>query len=212
MQTQQRKIFAIILILIGILALGFGLWLLYGMIFGGPKDELVLPQAGNNLNVTSRDIPEPQTYEAPVLAQGDSTFDETARGQDVVEATNRAVFVIGLIGSGTSQNGFLGYSDAMSYATTRFQSYLQTQQREMREYHPMNGDLYGITTKVLSSKVLSGENGSQTIVIELQAQVAEDAGDRSRPTKVYYKKFEATMQKQADGRFFVDYLQEEVME
>ncbi len=212
MQTQQRKIFAIILILIGILALGFGLWLLYGMIFGGPKDELELPQAGNNLNVTSRDIPEPQTYEAPVLAQGDSTFDETARGQDVVEATNRAVFVVSLIGSGTSQNGFLGYSDAMSYSTARFQDYLRTQQQEMKEYHPMNGDLYGITTKVLSSKVLSGENGSQTIVIELQAQVAEDAGDRSRPTKVYYKKFEVTMQKQTDGRFFVDYLQEQVME
>ncbi len=212
MQTQQRKILAIILILIGLLALGFGLWLLYGMIFGDAENQLDLPQAGNQLNVTSREVPEPQTYKAPIVVQGDSTFDETARGQDVVEATNRAVFVVGLIGSNTSQSGFLGYSDAMAYSTTRFQEYLRTQQQEMREYHPMDGDLYGITTKVLSSQVLSGENGSQTIVIELQAQVAEDAGDRSRPTKVYYKKFEATMQKQADGRFFMDYLQEVVME
>jgi len=212
MQTQQRKIFAIILIIIGILALGFGLWLLYGMIFGGSESQLNLPQASNQLNVTSREIPEPQTFEAPILAQGDTTFDETARGQDVVEATNRAIFVAGLIGSGTSQNGFLGYTDAMTYSTARFRDYLRTQQREMQEYHPMDGDLYGITTKVLSSKVLSGENGSQSMVIELQAQVAEDAGNRSKPTKVYYKKIEVTMQKQADGRFFVDYLREEVME
>jgi hypothetical protein len=212
MQTQQKKIFAIILILIGLLALGFGLWLIYSMIFGGEKDDLLLPQAGRDLTVTPRDIPEPQTFQAPVVVQGDSIFDETARGADITEATNRAIFVIGLIGSGTSQNGFLGYTDALAYATPGFKAYLQTQQQQMRQYHPADGDLYGITTKVLSSKILSGENGSQSIVLELQAQVAEDAGDRSRPTKVYYKKFEVTMQRQADGSFLVNYLREEGMD
>ncbi|MDF1497548.1 MAG: hypothetical protein P1P90_05845 [Patescibacteria group bacterium] len=211
MQTNQRKIFALILIIIGILAFLLGAWLLYGLLFGKPDSGLNLPGAGTDLNVNSRQIPEPQTYEAPVALEGDSNFTNTSKGTDLTEAINLASDTVARIGSGTSQNGFLGYVDAMSAGTPKFQAYLQSEQLKMNQLYPMNGDLYGVTTRSISSKVLDGENGSDQIKVLIQTQKAEDAGDRSKPTNVSYEKHEVTLIRQATGEYLIDFIKTEIV-
>ncbi len=212
MQTNNRKIFALILIIIGILAFLFGAWLLYGLLFGKPSSNLNLPGAGNDLNVNSRQIPEPQTYEAPVVIEGDSNFNNTSRGTDLTEAQNLASDTVARIGSGTSQNGFLGYSDAMAAGTPKFQAYLQTEQLKMKQMHPMNGDLYGVTTRSVSSKVLDGENGASEIMVLIQTQKAEDAGNRAEPTNITYEKHEVTLLRQAGGDYLIDFIKTEILD
>lgn len=209
MQTNQRKIFALILVIIGILAFLFGAWLLYGLLFGKSDSGLNLPGAGTDLNVNSREVPEPQTYSAPVVVEGDSNFDAAARGTDITEAVNLASDTVARIGSGTSQNGFLGYSDALAAGTAKFQAYLESEQLRMKQLHPMQGDLYGVTTRSVSSKVLEGENGAEMIVVLIQTQKAEDAGDRSKPTNVTYEKHEVTLIRQATGEYLIDFIKTE---
>ena len=212
MQTNNRKIFALILIIIGILAFLFGAWLLYGLLFGKPKSDLNLPGAGNDLNVNSRQVVEPQTYEAPVLVEGDSSFTDTSRGSDLTEAVNLASDTVARIGSGTSQNGFLGYSDAMTSGTPKFQAYLQTEQLKMKQIHPASGDLYGVTTRSVSSKVIEGENGSTSIKVLIQTQKAEDAGNRAEPTNVFYEKNEVTLVRQATGEYLIDFIKTDILD
>jgi hypothetical protein len=211
MQTNNRKIFALILIIIGILAFLFGAWLLYGLLFGKSDSGLNLPGAGNDLNVNSRQVVEPQTYEAPVVVEGDSGFTDTSRGTDLTEAINLASDTVARIGSGSSQNGFLGYSDAMPAGTAKFRAYLQAEQLRMKQVHPMEGDLYGITTRSISAKVLEGENGSNEIIVLIQTQKAEDAGDRSKPTNVVYEKNEVTLLRQSTGEYLIDFIKTELV-
>jgi len=211
MQTTQRKIFAVILIIIGIVAFLFGAWLLYGLLFGDSDSDLNLPGAGQDLSVTGRDV-EPQTFEAPVVVEGDSSFDDTARGADLTEALNKASSVVARIGSGTSQDGFLGYEDVMLDGTAKFQAYLQSEQLRMMQAHPVAGDLYGVTTRVISSKILDGENGSNEIVVVLQAQKAEDSGNRAKPNNVIYEKYTVTLLRQTDGDYLIDFIQTKIVE
>lgn len=214
MQTDQRKFFAIILIIIGIAAFLLGAWLLYGLLFGGDEQGggPNLPEAGTDLSVTGREVPEPQTFEAPVVVEGESTFDSTATGSDITEARNLAADTVARIGSGTSQNGFLGYEDAMSAATPKMRSYLASKQLEMQQFHPKDGELHGITTRVIASKVLEGGNGDNTIIIEIQTQKAVDNGDRAKPVEVIYEKHEVTLVRQEGGKYLVDYISTELLD
>jgi hypothetical protein len=211
MKTNQRKILALILIIIGIIAFLFGAWLLYGLLFGGSDSDLNLPEAGQDLNVTSREVV-PQTYEAPVVIEGDSNFDETARGADLTEAINMANSVVSRMGSGTSQDGFLGYDDVMVDATPKFQAYLASEQLRMANDHPSTGELYGITTRVVSSKVISGANGTDRIVVLVQTQKAIDAGNRAKPTNVIYEEHQVSLLRQVNGEYLIDFIETKSVE
>lgn len=204
---------AIIMIIIGLAAFIFGAWLLWGLLFGGDEDGgLKLPGAGSDLTVTEREVPEPQTYEAPVVIEGDSEFDATARASDLTEAQNLASDTIARIGSGTSQNGFLGYEDAMNAATPKLQAYLQSEQLRMQNEHPPEGELYGVTTRVIAADVIRGENGSDEIKVELQTQKAIDKGNRAEPVEVIYEKHVVTLLRQPTGEYLVDYITTEELD
>jgi hypothetical protein len=211
MQTTKRRFLALILIFIGIIAFIFGAWLLYGLIFGDSDSDLNLPGAGNDLNVNTR-IVEPQTYEAPVVVEGDSSFDDTAVGADITEALNKASGAVSRIGSGTSQDGFMGYDDVMVDGTAKFQAYLASEKLRMQTEYSASGDLYGITTRSIASKVVEGENGSDQIIVEIQSQKAIDAGNRSIPIDVVYEKHQVTLLRQSSGEYLIDFIQMSLMD
>lgn len=212
MKTIQRRILAIIMIIIGLVAFIFGAWLLWGLLFGGGESRLPeLPEAGKDMAVTERDVPEPKTYEAPVMIEGESEFDELATASDLTEARNLAVDTIARIGSGTSQDGFLGYEDAMNSATPKLQAFLRSEQLKMKKEFPTEGELYGITTRVIASDVLEGGNGDDRLVIAIQTQKAIDKGNRAEPVEIVYEKHEVTLLRQADGEYLVDYISTEIL-
>ncbi len=206
MNLFQRRNIAIALIIIGLIALGFGLWLLIGMFFPNVTgNEPNLPQAGNNLTITPGNKPEPRTIAAPVLVQGTSTPDsKPIQSSDMREAVNQASDAVARMGSGSSQTGFLGYEDVMLVSTERFSQFAKSEQSRIRTEHPATGPAYGVTTRVVSSKLVEGSEGSAKAVVELQAQRTEDAGDRGKPTAVNYYKYTVTLVRQTSGAYFID--------
>jgi len=207
MNLFQRRNIAILLIILGLIALGFGLWLLISMFL--PQNQngsnMNLPGAGTDLSVTPGNRQAPRTISAPVVVQGTST-PETApvKSSDVRDAINLATDVVARMGSGSSQSGFLGYDDVMLSGTARFQDFAKQQRQALQTAHPATGATYGVTTRVVSNKVVSGDEGSDAIMILVQAQRTEDAGDRGLPTSVSYYEYTVTLLRQTDGKYLVD--------
>ena len=202
MPLINRRNTAVILIIIGLVALGFGLWILFGMFWPAKT-----PTSDTNnvapLTATPR-APVPKTYAAPVIVQGNSTAGEDARGTDVLEATNRASDAVSRMGSGSSQSGFLGYEDAMIDGTDKFQIQMHKEQQALRNLYPSTGAAYGLTTRVVSTDLVEGKNGADKIVIKVKAQQAADSGDRSQTTDITYWEYQVTLLRQADGKYLVD--------
>lgn len=194
---------ALVLIILGLLLLGFGVWVLVGMFW--PKGTTA--PGNREPQAIQRDIkPAPRTIALSTNVQGTSTAEQS--GQIAVsplsEAKRRAESVVSRMGSGTSQDGFLGYEDVMLDGTANFQTYLRAEQAKLKSLHPASGPLYGVTTRVVASNVDQGQEGDEKVVIKVQAQVVEDAGDRSKSTKVSYEDVLVTFQKQAGGQYLVD--------
>jgi hypothetical protein len=202
MPIFDRRRMALSLIIFGVLLLAFGIWILAGMIWPKkPSDGTREPQA------IQRDIkPQPQTIALQPKVQGTSTAEQVSTQQvsQFAEAKRRAESVVSRIGSGTSQDGFLGYDDAMQDGTASFQNYLKAEQNSLRTQHPASGPLYGITTRAIASSIIEGKDGDEKVVMKVQAQKVEDAGDRSKPTNVSYEDVQVTFQKQPGGKYLVD--------
>lgn len=194
---------AFVLIILGLLLLGLGVWILIGMFW--PKGTTT--PGNREPQAVQRDLKSaPRTIALSTTIQGTSTAEQA--NQQIVspfqEAKRRAESVVSRMGSGTSQDGFLGFEDVMQDGTTNFQGYLRTEQARLKALHPASGPLYGITTRVVASSVDQGQEGDEKVVIKVQAQVVEDAGDRSKSTKVSYEDVLVTFQKQAGGQYLVD--------
>jgi len=203
MPLLDRRKTAVILIVIGLIALAFGLWILVSMFLPPQTQTANTPAAGTQLPVTPR-VTAPKTLAAPVIVQGTSTADANAHGTDLLEAANLASDAVSRMGSGTSQDGFMGYDDVLSFGTDNFRTTVQAEQQSMRKLHPAIGATYGVTTRAVSTKVLDGKNGAVKIVIQVKTQRAEDAGDRSRVTNITYWENVVTLLRQANGKYLVD--------
>ncbi|MBU2566491.1 hypothetical protein KKG46_02930 [Patescibacteria group bacterium] len=206
MKLTTRRNIAILLILIGLVALGFGLWILWQSFFSKPSGDLNLPGKGD-LVTTSKDKPEPKIIELPTTIEGTSTLTATDQASDITEAINKARDVIGRMGSGMSQDGFKGYEDALLYGTQRFKTYVLQEQQRMRIEHPAEGPAYGMTTRIVSADLVRGQNGGDEIVVKIQSQVTIDAGDRGKPMSVYYEEKNVTLTRQVNGEYLVDYME-----
>jgi len=203
MPLLNRRKTAVLLIVVGLVALGFGLWILFGMFWPAKTPTPGYNAEATPLPVTPR-APVPKTYAAPVIVQGNSTAGEGAHGTDVLEATNRASDVVGRMGSGSSQSGFLGYEDVLLDGTAKFQAVARKEQQDLRSLYPSAGATYGITTRVVSTDLVEGKNGADKIVIKVKTQKAVDAGDRSQTTGIAYWEYQVTLLRQADGKYLVD--------
>ena len=207
MKLTTRRNIAILLILIGLIALGFGLWILWKSFFSNPSGDLNLPGKGD-LVTTSKDKPEPKTIELPTNnVVGTSTLTAVDRSSDITESINRARDVVARMGSGMSQDGFKGFDDALVYGTQRFQEYLLQEKRQMQINHPAGGPAYGMTTRVVSADLVRGVNGGDEIVVKVQTQVSVDTGDRGKPMSVYYEEKMVTLKRQPAGDYLVDFIQ-----
>lgn len=202
MPILNRRRLALFLILLGLLLLGFGAWILIGMLWpktpGAPGNRE--PQA------IQRDTkPQPRTIALPPSVQGTSTALQAGdlKVSTLQEGRRRAESVVSRMGSGTSQDGFLGYEDAMQDGTPDFQNYLSRELAALKSLHPSTGTLYGITTRVISSKILSGKQGDDEIMVLVQTQKVEDSGDRAKPTNVVYEDATVTLLKQSNGTYLV---------
>lgn len=206
MNLFERRNIAIVLIILGLIALGFGLWLLIGMFWPqGTSTGPNLPAAGNNLTITPGNKTPPRTISAPVLVQGTSTPESPPiQSSDMREAINFASDAVARMGSGSSQTGFLGYNDVLLMGTTRFQNYVRQEQKDMQTAHPATGPAYGVTTRVVSSKLVEGTDGADKAVVKIQAQTSIDAGDRGNPVSVNYYEYTVTLLRQTSGNYLID--------
>lgn len=115
------------------------------------------------------------------------------------------------IGSGSNQNGFLGYADLLVDSTDKFKSELNRLQAEMQAAHPPKGALYGVSTRAASSQIRDGRFGDDTLKAEVQAVQTYDAGNPRQPTGTAAKRVFVTFAKQADGKYLIDGMQWEDM-
>lgn len=205
MPILNRRRMAIVLIVLGLLLLGFGIYTLVGIFW--PKQSSTAEQQ-RQLQAIQRETakPAPKTIEMPTTVQGTSTAEQVNAQQapPLQDAIRRAESVLSRSGSGTNQDGFLGFNDAMQDGTTRFQNYLKGEQQGLIVQYPAAGQVYGMTTRIVSSNLVQGKEGDDKIVIKVQAQKVEDAGDRSKPTNISYIEASITLLKQPGGSYLVD--------
>lgn len=201
MLLNRRRV-ALTLIVLGLLLLGFGVWILVGMLWPkNPGDQT----ANREPQIVQRDTQsQPRTISLPTSVQGTSTGASAGKVSSIQDALRKAASVVSRIGSGTNQDGFLGYNDAMTDGTLNFNAYLAGEQKRLVDEHPITGGLYGITTRVVATNVVSGTEGSETIVVKVQSQKVEDAGDRAKPTGVSYQESTVTLLRQSDGMYSVE--------
>lgn len=194
MQLLDRRRSAILLIVLGLALLGFGIWIIVSMFIKGPSTQPVE-------NTTYRK-PEPRTIALPVKVTGTSTTPVT-QTSDERDALNKAAAVVSRMGSGTSADGFLGYSDVMIDGTESFKAQMASEQKSLQRAHAASGPLFGITTRVISSDISQGKNGDTHFVVTIKAQRTEDGGDRGQPTRVAYIEYSVSLVKQG-GSLLVD--------
>ncbi len=202
MNTITRRRLAVILILLGLIALVFGIWTIIGLFLDGGSEQN-LPGVGTP-TVKSREQPEPQTFVAPVTVEGDSSATAETPSSDIREAINKAKIVVERMWSGASPDGFRGFEDVQMDGTNRFIGYIKTLQREWQSRYPADGAPFGMTTRVISADVSEGEEGSDRIVIRVQSQRVEDAGNPSEPTAIIYEEHMVTLLRESGEKYLVD--------
>ena len=74
----------------------------------------------------------------------------------------------------------------------------------MRQAHPASGPAYGIVTRVVSTNAGQSVANVDTVVITVQVQQAENAGDPSRPTAISYKQATVSFERQSDQTYLLN--------
>ncbi|MBU1348738.1 hypothetical protein KJ781_01565 [Patescibacteria group bacterium] len=128
-----------------------------------------------------------------------------ARAPDIKILEDLASVFISRIGSGSSSDGFQGYTDVLLNATMSYRETLKRDQAAMQAAHPAAGPAYGVMTRVVSVDSRSAVSGSGRISMTAQAQISEDAGSPTAPIGMpSYKEATITFERQADGTYLVD--------
>ncbi len=199
---SRRSQLAIVLI-IGLLLLGIGLYILLQPILSQRQSAQApaLPSAvqpysppGQASTSTSTATP------TPVVAPS------TPVDAKIVLLEQKARATVERIGSGSSGDGFLGYADVMDALTSAGRTAMLAEQKALQKAHPSSGPAFGITTHAVSSHVKNGTIGNATLIAEVQAIQNEDAGDPTKPTARKGKIITVTLVKQSDGGYLIDSL------
>jgi hypothetical protein len=195
---MSRRTKILLLILVSFLLLLLGLYLLFqpflpNSIGGGRAPAAPTP--------TAPYIPP----SLPVIpTTGTSAGVTTPIPDDLRVLQNQSRIVIERIGSGTSENGFLGYQDVLTQFTANGRTALLAEQRAMQEAHPATGKIYGISTHAAAARLSSGSSGSNEVVIIVEAVQGIDAGDPAHPTSTIAKRADLTFVRQSNGSYLVD--------
>ena len=199
---MDKRTRLLIVILLGLILLGIGLWIFLSPIL---KQNAAQPPALPAQPSQQPAQPAPTNTapkQAPVVAPTPNAKPTPQSG--ILALQNKVSQLAERMGSGTNENGFLGYSDALIDATANGRTQLLAAQKAMQAQHPASGPAYGITARAVTSNVDSGKYGDAQVVISMDVFVSEDAGNPGKPTAQSGHKVTMTMAKQADGSYLMD--------
>jgi hypothetical protein len=189
MQTRSKLI---LLITVGLILFILGAWLIYQtfkVTAGGVEQTGNLPAATENLpngqGKTSQTTPTTSAPVAPVDSQL-RTLEDNARA-----SAER-------IGSGSSQTGFLGYSDALNAVTPELRAWILDEQKKMVAAHPANGPLYTLSTRAVASHAVDSAFGDPRVSVSVQAIQTDNL-----KTTGQAKQINIVFVKQPDGTYLM---------
>lgn len=204
MQLLTRRRMALFLIILGLVFLIIGAYFLIKLLWPEARPSSVVDQP-RDVQIVDRPV-EPQTYALQTTVQGTSTAPQVLEQRSFSEqdVLLKAEAVVSRMGSGTSQDGFLGYLDVMIDGTPSFRAYIDRERARMMEQYPSSGQLLGLTTITASKSLSEGKIGDNQLVVKVLSVRYEDAGDRTKPIVTYNQESLVSLQKQADGSYLVD--------
>ncbi len=204
---MEKRTKLAILILIVLLLLGVGLYLLLTPFFQQQPTDQTVPETTTTLQ-PSASLPSTPSQPSGQTETTTPVAPATPPPIDPMKVLeNKARTSVERIGSGSNQNGFLGYSDAMLDASLTFKEELQQEQASMVAAHPLSSGPYGISTRSISVKLTEGSIGDSKIVFTVEAIQNIDNGNPSTPVSTMAKKVTVTFV-QATGN---DYLLDEMV-
>ncbi len=206
-----------LVILIALLLLLLGLYLLFSpflqMRNAGTGEEFSVPNASDLPAAGSGQTGRP-TASGQATEGGSATATaprQPTEAEQLRSLEYRARVAVERVGSGSSQSGFLGYSDLLVDSTEAFKPELKRLQQEMQAAHPLSGAVYGVSTRAVSSQIKDQKFGDDTLKAEVQAVQTYDAGNPRQPTGTAAKRIYVTFAKQADGNYLISGMQWEDM-
>ncbi len=197
---MQRRTKLAIVILAGILLLLLGLWLFLQPLL---QNRSAAQPPELPANPTAR---EPETgtrqREAPIPPTPAPEAKPTAQS-GILALQNHARELTSRILTGTADNGFAGFQDAIIDATVNGRAALSAGRKTLQAQHPP-GTPYGQTAKAVTATVDSGAYGGASIVISMDVYAAENAGTPGIVTKTSTYKATMTFAKQGDGTYLME--------
>ncbi|MDQ7814572.1 MAG: hypothetical protein RDU25_02090 [Patescibacteria group bacterium] len=194
-----------LLLLIALLLLGLGLYLLLSPFFKKQPAQEQLPTTPSTLQPSSN-LPstpsQPTNGQTPPTTVTPSTTPPPIDPLKVLE--NKARSSVERIGSGSNQNGFLGYSDALLDASTSYKSVLQQEQAAMVSANPLASGPYGMSTRSISVKLSEGKIGDAKIVFIVEAIQNVDSGDPTSPVSTSAKRVTVTFVQSTGNDYLLD--------
>ena len=199
---MQKRTKLAILILVAFVLIAIGVW-----IFSTPlRKQTPQPAVPTNSlpSTTPSGTKQPSQTTVPGTSAPVATPPPTPAQNSELILQNTAKSSVERIGSGTSQDGFLGYQDVLTGVTASERTELLAEQKTMQRSHPQAGPVYGISTRSVSSNVLTGAFGDSTLTILVEAIQSTDAGDPTKPTLTKGKQITVTFVKQDNGLYLID--------
>jgi hypothetical protein len=193
---MEKRTKLAIVIIVALILLLLGLWFLLS-----PFVKLPSAQPPSLPNSVTPYVPAHTTLPTKTVT---STGTTAPVSDLLLKLSNEARATVERIGSGDSADGFLGYHDALLQMTANGQAAEQAEQQRMQQAHSASGPAFGVSTRSVSSNVVSGAAGDQSIVISVDAIQRQDSGNPGAPTKTLGKRVTVTFVKQADGTYLID--------
>jgi len=201
---MEKRTKLAILIIIALLLLGLGLYLLITPFLQQQQAAEPLP----GTNALQPAVTLPSTPSQPANGQTEPAAvvpSVTPPPVDPMKALeNKARSSVERIGSGSNQNGFLGYSDVMLDASDTYKAELQREQASMVAQNPLSSGPYGISTRSISVKLSEGKIGDAKIVFTVEAIQNIDSGNPSSPVSTMAKKVTVTFVQAAGDDYLLD--------
>ncbi len=197
--SKRTKLFLIIFF--GLLLLLVGVWIFLQPIL---NQRSAAPQPPSLQNSTPY---VPPSNASNVSRTSTSTLKAPSQPPPInvlVQLQNRAKSLTEQIGSGSSQDGFLGYQDAELNMTSKGQQAIRAEQKVLQQAHPLSGSLYTLSTRAVSSVIISGSAGDLKIIVAVETIQTENAGIAGITPSSSAKRVTVTFLKQSGGGYLAD--------
>lgn len=198
---MQKRTKIALVILFGLLLLLLGLWIFFQPVIE-QRRAAQPPELTGGTPLVGRGTPQPTG--TPTQPAATTTPPVVAPVDPMNALRNRAKAVVEQMGSGSNQNGFRGYIDAMGEMTTAGRVDASQQQAAQQKEHPTDGPTYTLSTRAVSSAVKEGKIGDLKIVINAEVIQTVNAGLAGATPTSSALRASVTFMRQADGTYLID--------